>query len=103
MCSACASDDDAAAAEEYVSGRELASQMARLRQKTILSHQPVQLLDGPAMLHGQVQSARNLSVARGTCDPFVKVSYVPPSEEDGTPSLMLRAKQKVHTHNNIGG
>ena len=95
------SDDDAAAAEEYVSGRELASQMARLRQKTILSHQPVQLLDGPAMLHGQVQSARNLSVARGTCDPFVKVSYVPPSEEDGTPSLMLRAKQKVHTTETI--
>tara|TARA_B100000780_G_C21114053_1_gene450501 strand:+ start:116 stop:2599 length:2484 start_codon:yes stop_codon:yes gene_type:complete len=83
--------------DEYVSGRQLADQLSQLRKKTTRSSQPVELMEGPAMLHGQVQSARNLSVARGTCDPFVKVSYVPPSEEENTPNLMLRAKQKVHT------
>ena len=84
-------------ADEYVSNSQLADQLAHLRKRTANSHKAVELVQGPGMLHGQVQSARNLSVARGTCDPFVKVSYVPPSEEDGTPSLMLRAKQKVHT------
>ena len=48
------------------------------------------------ILHGQVKAGRNLRVARGTCDPFVKVSYVPPSEDGATTSLSLRAKQKVH-------
>ena len=91
------SGDNSGAGESYVSGRELADQMARLRERTTMSNQPVELMDGPGMLHGQVQSARNLNVSRGTCDPFVKVSYVPPSEEEDTPSLMLRAKQKVHT------
>ena len=92
---------DGGATDSYVSGQQLADQMARLRQRTTSSFKPVQLVEGPGMLHGQVQSARNLSVARGTCDPFVKVSYVPPSEEEDTPSLMLRAKQKVHTTETI--
>lgn len=91
-------DEDSA----YVSGKDLHAQMARLRRKTAAGAGGAaapfraRLGVGSAILHGQVKAGRNLRVARGTCDPFVKVSYVPPSEDGTTTSLSLRAKQKVH-------
>ena len=81
----------------YMSGQDLHAQMAHLRMKTTSgAGVGAPLKAGPATLHGQVKAARNLLVSRGTCDPFVKVSYVPPSEDGSKTSLALRAKQKVH-------
>ena len=39
------------------------------------------IADGPGALHGKVEAGRNLDVDRGTCDPFVKVTYLPPPPE----------------------
>ena len=63
--------------------------------KALSQEQPTHILPGVGILHGTIIGAKGLVATDGTCDPFVKVSYVPPG--DVSTSLMFRAKMTVHT------
>ena len=63
--------------------------------KALSQEQPTHIQPGVGILHGTIICAKGLVATDGTCDPFVKVSYVPPG--DVSTSLMFRAKMTVHT------
>ena len=63
--------------------------------KALSQEQPTHIQPGVGILHGTIIGAKGLVATDGTCDPFVKVSYVPPG--DVSTSLMFRAKMTVHT------
>ena len=73
--------------------------LAHHKSKALGSDQPTYIQPGPGVLHGTVIGAKGLYAKDGTCDPFVKVSYVPPVNDGGDvkTSMLFRCKETVHT------
>ncbi|MBT4987868.1 MAG: hypothetical protein HOM87_08705, partial [Proteobacteria bacterium] len=76
---------------------DLKDLIAHHRSKALGNEQPTYIQPGPGFLHGTVVAAKDLHAADGTCDPFVKVSYVPPVEGTVKTSMIFRCKETVHT------
>ena len=74
---------------------DLKKLIAHHKGKALNQEQPTHIQPGVGILHGTIIGAKGLVASDGTCDPFVKVSYVPPG--DVSTSLMFRAKMTVHT------
>ena len=75
-------------------GSEMTSSelMAQLKKHRDKLQQPAEfsiIAAGPGLLHGKVEAARNLEVERGSCDPYVKVSYLPPPPPSDSPAVSI--------------